>query len=206
MSNYGTMTTRILNELDRDDITAEVQTAIQTAIKYYASHRFFFNEERWLASTTASQEYYPLPNNFKEIDTIRLTASDNNYLLHRRHWDEMEELAVDASTYEGYPTDYTIFRNELRLYPVPNASYKMQLSGQKDLAGLSADSTTNDWMTTAEELIRSRAAADVLENILQDYDGPRVTLYKTRERDTFRNLKDESYSRVATGRSRKRRW
>ncbi len=204
--DYITLQRRIWNELDRTDITAVAQDAIKTAIRHYAWQRLFFNEERWTSTTVADQEFYAFPSDFRDIDSLRVTVSDNDYVLFRRDWSTLEDWVINPGTYTGFPTDYAIFRNELRLYPVPNGAYTLHLSGQRDLSALENDSDTNDWLTHGEELIRSRACADLIENIIQDYDEPRSVLYKRREADALDALRRESTIRLSTGRSRKARW
>lgn len=125
MTDYVTLQRRIWHELDRSDITADAQAAIQTAIRFYAHRRFYFNEERWTASTVANQEYYAVPLNFRNIDTLKLTVNANSYLLTERTWAEIENWAIAASTFTGYPSDFAMQRNEIRLYPIPNAAYTM---------------------------------------------------------------------------------
>lgn len=204
--DYGTMKRRILRELNRSDLTSDASRAVHTAIEFYADRRFWFNEERWDASTSAGQQYYPMPAGFRDIDELSVHINQNDYLLFRRHWQDIEDFSVSPNTYTGYPTDYAVQRNELRLYPAPNDSYKMTMTGLTNLAELSSDSVSNAWMTYGEEMIRSRACVDLIENLLQDYDEPRSQLYRRREMEAFQNLKMESNRRIATGKSRKARW
>lgn len=209
MSDFVTMQRRILREIDREgesSITAVVQDAIRTAISFYAGQRFWFNEQRWTASTSTSIEYYSLPQNYRNIDTLKITVNSNRYVLHRRTWHELEEIAQSAQTYSGYPTDYAIQRNELRLYPIPNNQFTLELAGQADLTELSSDAATNAWMVHGEEMIRSRAIVDLLETYLQDYDRPRIEIYIRRERENFIRLKSESTDRILTGRVRRSMW
>lgn len=206
MSDYVTMQRRIWRELDRNDITSVAQDAIQSAVRFYGGQRMWFNEQRWTASTSTSVEYYSLPNEFREVDTINITVNTNQYPLRRRSWAEIDEAAQPANLYSGYPTEYAIQRNELRLYPIPNAQFTLVLSGQSDLTELSSDAATNAWMVHGEELIRSRACADILETYTQDYDNPRIAVYRNREQENFLRLRMESNKRLATGKVRKRRW
>lgn len=200
------MQRRIWRELDRDDITAVAQDAINSAIRFYAGQRFWFNEERWTATSATSVEFYSLPPNFRDVDTINITVDQNRYTLLRRQWSYLEDIARNTQNYRGYPTDYCIYRNELRLYPIPQGEYVMELSGQADLADLSADAASNPWMVHGEELIRSRACADVLETYTQDYDNPRIQVYRSREADNFQRLRMESNKRLSTGRLRRSLW
>lgn len=206
MSDYVTMQRRIWRELDRDDITAVAQDAIQSAIRFYAGQRFWFNEDRWTATTSTNVEYYSFPQNFRDVDTLNITVGQNRYTLLRRTWAYLEDIARNTQNYRGYPTDYAVYRNELRLYPIPPDQYTLELAGQADLMDLSSDTTTNAWMVHGEEMIRSRACADILETYTQDYDNPRIQVYRQRESDNFQRLRMESNKRLSTGRVRKSLW
>lgn len=203
MSDYITMQRRIWRELDREDITAVAQDAIVSAVRFYAGQRFWFNEQKWTATTSTDVEYYSLPNNFRDVDTVNITVGQNRYSLLRRQWSYIDDIARNSQNYRGYPTDFCVYRNELRVYPIPNEAYVLELSGQADLAELSADAVSTAWMVHGEELIRSRACADLLETYLQDYEGPRIQVYREREKDNFLRLRMESNKRLATGRVRK---
>ncbi len=206
MSDFITMQRRIWRELDRNDITSVAQDAIRSAVRFYSGQRFWFNEQRWTASTSTSIEFYSFPNEFRDVDTLNIRVNTNRYPLIRRTWNELDEFAQSADLYSGYPTEYAIQRNELRLYPVPNAQFELTLSGQSDLSELTADASSNAWMVHGEELIRARACVDILETYTQDYDNPRISVYRNREQENFLRLRMESNKRLSTGRVRKRRW
>ena len=63
----------------------------------------------------------------------------------------MEDWFVQSATYTGYPTDYALYDEQIRLYPIPNGTYTLTLSYQKQLDGLAGEADTNEWMIDGEE-------------------------------------------------------
>ena len=84
MSDLGTMENRIADELNRTDMTSYARTAIQTAIKHYEGNRFWFSENRATATTVSGQEFYDLPTDFREMDSLKVLISNNDYRLNER--------------------------------------------------------------------------------------------------------------------------
>lgn len=203
MTTYATLVNRVLDDLDRQgSLTSQAQSAIQTAIDHYEGTRFYFNQERATAQTVNAQEFYALPSDVLDIDVLSLTAGSNTYKLIRRTYETLEDWYLNSS-YTGYPTDYAIYNQQIRLYPIPDAStYTLTLSYAKRLSTLSSDSDSNAWTTTAEELIRSRADADMAFRILQN--EKRAMGFKILEQEAYQRLVSESNRRLMTGRARKR--
>lgn len=202
MSDLGTMENRVSDELNRTDMTAYARTAIQTAIKHYEGTRFWFNEGRSTASTVADQEWYDMPSDFREIDSLKITINDNDYVLNERHYSEIENWAITPSAYTGYPTDYCIYNDQLRLYPAPNDVYTLSISYWKDLTDIATATDSNAWMVEAEELIRSRVEADLCFRVIRDFE--RAQGFKTLETEALNRLLAETGRRTTTGYSKRR--
>lgn len=184
MSTYGTMQTRIADEILRDDIPSQIQNAIQSAILLWEGQRFVFNERRFLISTVAGQEYYDWPAmtdtagaalesgvSLLEIDSITITDSGSTYPLTDRTQEWMDEYSTTATEYTGTPCDYAIYADQLRLSPVPDAAYPLTLSGLARLKTLSATSDTNAWMVEGEPLIRAQAKVIIYRDVLHNERG-----------------------------------
>ena len=150
--------------------TAQVNLAIQSAIAYYQRCRFYFNESRAQTfSTVASQEYYGTADNtnipnLSKIDTLVISVNGVRYPLTVQPWDMLEQKA-STTTSLGQPDEYAYYAQQIRLYPIPDGSYTIQISGLIRFAALSADGDTNDWVTDGEELIRARAKWDLAMNV-----------------------------------------
>lgn len=182
MTDFVTMQTKIAFELARDDLAAQIKAAINDAIKQWESERFFFNEKRFQILTVAGQEYYDMDDDtlltsagaavetgesIIELDSITLTTGGNPYVLDERtqQWFDRFQGTIGS---QSQPTDYGIYGNQIRLYPVPDAVYTMNLSAHARLGPnpLTADADTNDWMTEGEALIRNFAKLLIARDIL----------------------------------------
>ena len=202
MTTYADMYGRVLSELTRNDITAQAQNAIQSAISFYEDTSFWFNDEIATASTTNGTEYYALPTDFRADRSLTCTVNGNSYPLRRQSQKTLDNWFINSSNYTGYPSDYGIYKEQFRLYPIPNGTYTLTLSYTKQLSALSADADTNAWMVEAEELIRSRAEYDLCMRVLKKPEW--AALYRQLELDVFENLQSASIPYQSTGRRKKR--
>jgi hypothetical protein len=202
MSDYGTMQSRIADEIARSDLTTQIARAIQSAIKFYSRERFYFNEAIWTQSSVASQRYYDVPDDFVEADMMKIRVSGFEYELLKRDWNYLEN--VDTSpTYTGQPTDWAYFADQFRLYPMPDGVYTLSLSGLSSLSTLSADSDTNAWMVEGEEMIRNRAKADLFLSVIRTPESSAdAAACKQMEMEAFASIKGRSNVRLSMGRVR----
>lgn len=168
-NDLGTMWARIADEIRRTDLTTNIATEVQDAIKFYEAERFWFSESRTNTfSTVLAQEFYGssdlaiMPNIIK-IDQAVITISGNRYPLNRRDWDYMEHVAMNPST-NGQPQDWCYYAEQIRLYPIPDAVYSIRLSGVFQLGTLSTSADTNAWMVEGEQLIRNMAKRNLHAN------------------------------------------
>jgi len=189
MTTYLIMQQRIADELVRDDLTGQIQKAINSAIQTWEAIRFAFNERRYLIQTVAGQEYYDLIDptlllydesavgtgeTILELDhDPTVTVNNSYYPLAPRTQGWFNRNAAMAGQYTGQPDSYGIFNKQLRIFPVPNAVYDINLEGLARLSPnpLSADADTNAWMTDGEALIRHHAKFLLYRDILRDADG-----------------------------------
>ena len=91
---FGTMTSRILDDLDRNDLTSQAQSAIKTAIAYYSSTRFWFLEQRATSTTVSGTEFYGLPADFYDEDSLVMEYNGYTYPLTKRHYSTTEDLSL----------------------------------------------------------------------------------------------------------------
>lgn len=203
MSTYGTLKTRITNELQRGDLTAEASKAASTALDFYKRQRFNFNSVRATAATADGQEFYQLPTDYVEADTmILIDGSELVYLTERSHrWVDQNK---EWQSYESRPTTFSVQNKELRLYPVPDQSYTLRLSYVYKLYEVSsgaADADTNAWFTEGEELLRLHAKVDMLENVIRGPESFQEAEYlRRRESEVLKQLRREYKRAHSSGR------
>jgi hypothetical protein len=201
---YGTMQDRIADELDRTDMTTQIQRAIKSAIKAYEQTRFWFNESRsFTFSTVDGQEFYTSSDNsdipsILAIDTVQLAISGSDkYLLERVSYEEIEATSANGTADEGQPTWFCYYNKELRLYPIPDAVYTVRVSGVWSLSDLSLTTDTNNWMTNGEILIRQRAKRIIYTDVILDPEAAQIAA--TSEKEEFRELIRGTNFRSSTG-------
>ncbi len=197
MSDYGTMQTAIANEISRGGLSAEIKTAIQNAMTFYENDRFWVNEAEWTINTVADQEAYGLPLNYQEADILTYTVSGDRDPIQRRTYDWYRTHHVNTNTRANRPTDWTIYADQLWLYPTPDAAYLLTLSGQKSPDALAADGDTNYFMTDGELLIRWRAKAHLYRHVIKDYK--QAGQMDGAEAEAMSNLTTKTTRRNATG-------
>jgi hypothetical protein len=205
MSTFGAMRQRIESELVRTDLSDEIALAIKDAVEYYESERFYFNEGRRTIDTADGKEYYGLPTDFQEVDTVMYYPSTNiREEICPRPWHSLERMQTNTNI-TGRPSYYALFNKQMRLYPIPDGAYRVEMSGLFKFDELSASSDTNAFMTDGKALIRHRAKAEVLSSVVR---GPEATqeaaIEAAKEEDELRRLRSETTSRRSTGRIKAR--
>lgn len=199
------MQDRIADELDRADLTNQITRAIKTAIAFYERRPFYFNEQRTISfATIDGQEYYgsaedsDIPN-LLSIEHLKIAeTASNKYDLERKPFEELAAYSSGTTEDEGKPVWYAYYGKQIRLYPIPDASYSIYGAGIIALADLSATTDTNAWMTDGEALIRARAKWDLYTHVIKEVES--AQLMKAAESEELRSLMAATSARKATGR------
>jgi len=193
MGTLADLKTRIADELNRTDLTSQIALSIQSAIDFYGPESFWFQEERSTKNTADGQEYYSLPLDYISLNTIRVTVNNtNDYLLIERSNKYFEQAYNPATLYKGYPQDWTIYAQQLRLGPIPNGIYPMVIHYIKFLDDLGSDAESNAYTNRlVEQLIRFRAKGDIAANVIRDYNM--ATAMKVQEAEVKSQL-DKQHS------------
>jgi len=196
MATLSEVTDEILDEMRRTgELTAQVQTAIKDAIKHYERERFTWNEARAVAVTGAGQEYYGLPSDVIEIDS--LTVKDGTSIKELREVNYVQiDVAQSNTQWTGEPAEYAIYDGQLRLYPTPDATYSLMMSYVHSLPELSATSDTNAWIDQGKQLIKYRAKWRLYTDIINEPE--RALAMKMAEQDALDSLQEKSL-RLSTG-------
>lgn len=196
MATYGAVVQRIIDELPRGDtsITAIVQQQLLSAIDFYTTDRFWFNEKQTTLTTSSSLAYYSYPSDLLETDSVVIFNGGNKYTLDPMTYQEMD--AIDSGTSFGRPCWYSTYGKQFRLYPVPNATYTFIVSHQYTIATLSASTETNAWTTEAESLIRARTLK-LCSARFKDRDS--AQMYQMLEDQEYARLKAQTDKLLGTG-------
>lgn len=195
MSTFGALKTRVADEINRSDLTSQVESAITRAIEFYADERFEFNEGRSSVTLTADNQYVDQPSGLRKIDCVYATVGGYTYDMTKREFDVLEYWH-GASNTKGQPLDYAVRKGQLRIYPTPNQAYVLTVTGIYDEPALSADTDTNDWCTgIAQDLIVARAKYTISRDIT--YDTEVATNSLIAEREALKRLRAESNEMVS---------
>lgn len=197
MSNYGQMQSGIADDLGRGDLGAQIAARIRSAIAFYGDERFWFNEGRATASTTAGQALYPLPDDCIRPERLQLAAGDGAETLARRSNDELDAIASGAAA-QGRPCDWAILTNQIRLRPVPDGTYGLTLTYVRSLEPLADPTDSNAWTVEGERLIRARAEWELYQYVLRD--DAMAAACKQAELEALAQLKRRSGAVLSAGR------
>lgn len=204
MATLAVLKARIADELARADLSTQIGRAITSAIAHHERRRFYWNEAVATFSTVAAQEYYSTAAladiaTLARIDSLRVTVNSGMYPLTARSVEWMEFYSSGTPS-TGDPTDYCYHSQRIRLYPVPAAVRTMTLVYVKRLAALTSDTQNNAWTDDGEELIRTRAKVDLLENVIREEAGfAEATRLRAREAEILSEISGETNARIGSG-------
>ena len=206
MATLNELINNVITDLAKDGeegITAAVSTAIDNSIAHHENTAWWFMETQTSDTTVDGTEYYDVPSDMASTElTLLIEVSNNTYPLIKRDMQLLDDWFVKSTIFTGYSTDYAIWKNQFRLYPVPNGAYPLTINYYQKL-GAPAGGSSNAWTTDAEMLIRARTEWQLLS--LRYHDVEAATVAKQVEMDELRELKKTNQSRQMTGKTRKRR-
>lgn len=206
MATFSDLLSRTADEINRTDLSSQVQSAILTAVSYYAGFRFGGNEKRGTLTTISGTRLYDtstsspgtLPSDIVEIDSIVCTVSGRDYLLEETSYEHLEDIDPGTSLSTGEPRMWAWYAGKLRIYPTPNAARVLTLSYQYILTTLSASGDSNFWTNDAEALVRARAKKYLAMNVLGDDElARRMDMV---EREELSALRKRTNKLIASGR------
>jgi hypothetical protein len=187
LATFLDLKTKVANEIHRSDLTDEVESAVLSAVQYYASQRFWFNESSGAFSTVANTAEYGsgvIPSGIIELDLVTLTVNGRVQELKPMPWQELAK--TDQTNWSGIPYMYGWRAEAIRLYPVPNAVYTCTCYFLKEFPKLVNDLDTNVWTNEGFDLIKHRSKAEL-------YDG---VVYSQQQADRCRFLENETLQKM----------
>lgn len=201
MTTLGQLKTDIALEITRPDLVANgaVASAVNAALRFYRRERFYFNvvEEQDIAAVVGQSDY-ALPDAVK-IDGAYWVRDDGTAELRRVQPGEMT-MALGNATGNGVPCSYAYVNRVLRIYPKPNATDTIRITGLFYLATPASDvEADNPWMTEAYDLIRYRAKAALYADYMEEQGGENVRMFSAAEAEQLNALMGETNLRSGTG-------
>ena len=193
MTTLADLKTRIVTETQRDDLSgdlaAQLLNAIQKACRYYQNEKFWFNSIITTAATVAGTATVNVPSTMLRVDRVTIPA---------QYTELLEATLADLSyeTVQSIPRAYAYYNDALKLYPVPDAVYTLELTGLADVAAPAVDADTSIWTNEAADLIVARAKMTLYRDQFRDPEG--VQFAQADVQEVFAALKRETAKRLET--------
>lgn len=177
MTTLTLLKSTIADDIDRTDLTSQIAAAINSAIAFYATKRFYFNETRSSTFVTvAAQSRYTSSDDTdipKFVSLDRMFLIDTGSLVYElEQIDPLEmELLLDSGASSSRPNCFSWYERTFAFHPIPDGIYTIRPLGiiQKD-APATDDEENNIWMTDGFELIRSAAKRYLTMHVINDPD------------------------------------
>ena len=168
LSTYTELKAAVASWLARADLTSTIPDFITLAeAKLNRTLRTRQMEQR---SYATAAEYMALPTNFWEMRSIQINGTPQ-YTLEQRAPFEMDALDDGVS---GRPSRYCLMANQIRLAPVPDSTYDLEIDYYESIPPLASNST--NWLLTAAPDLYLYGS--LLEAAAFMLDDPRVPLWQ----------------------------
>ena len=142
--SYAAMQTRIADELSRSDLTSEIQLEIASAIEWYQYDNFPWNEASTVPFNTVNgQRYYPLPANFLKVTDALSQIGNYTYKMEPVTEQYIDRIDWGDVFWTSYPIIFSIWSNQIRLFPPPQGGLPVQIKGL--IAQLTLAVPTTSW-------------------------------------------------------------
>lgn len=205
MATLDGMVANVISDMAKEGesgVTAAVTTAISNSISHYENEPWWFLETQYQFVTVDGTEYYDVPSDMGATEySLTIEVSNNTYRMIERSYNTLEDWFVKSDTFTGYPTDFAVYQQQIRMYPVPNGAYTATWSYSQQLGPPSADAS-NAWTTDAELLIRARTEWQL--HALRYHDAEAAAVSKNVEENEVQRLRGKNVVRTMTGKTRKR--
>jgi hypothetical protein len=174
VTTLAIMKARIASELRRSNISTQIASAIETAIKSYQHERFDWNESREISFNTVNGQWQYDADDDADLglvlrwDYVLAEIGGNYYTLMPMTPGQIELLNGDGDFF-GQPLNWAYYGNQFLVYPIPNEAFPIRIGGMIAKAAPATDAEANNvWMVQAEKLIRCRAKYELYTHVLMD--------------------------------------
>lgn len=195
--NYGQLKAAIADDLNRDDLTAVIADFLADRIRYYERDFFFASNQTVTFTTIVGQAAYPFPDSVVNPRLVRMLYYSNWQLLSEVSYSDILAYDTNVPSTQSPPSCWAPFGLLIRLYPVPDGVYPIELTGAGKLPIPPNDSVSNWWTTDGAMLLRYATSAQIRAIRLRDPDGAQVDLIAA-DRERI-NLLGETVDRDGRG-------
>jgi hypothetical protein len=195
IATYTDLQTSIANFLARDDLTAQIPDFIALAEATMSRElETRSQEKRVTANTVSGNEYLALPTDLREVREIKLNTAPLTVL---RYYSPVALDEQYASEGGGKPKGYSIVGDEMKLRPVPDATYEVEIIYIGSIEALSAANLTNTILSRSPDAYLYGALAEAYAYLL---DEARASQYMARFDKALAQIKvDNQRAHYGTG-------
>jgi hypothetical protein len=164
VSTYSELQSRIADDINRTDLTSQIQQNILLAIKHYRNERLWFNETSATAATTVSSaQVARRPTSCASTICTSLSRQE-----HRTDAAGSESVIEYRPTTNGRPRAYCYYRNQFELDRQRTSGVHAEPVLPEGTDGAFGGTDTNGWTTDAEDLIVFHAEKKLYANVIKD--------------------------------------
>jgi hypothetical protein len=165
LSTYTQVQSRIADDINRSDLTSQIQQQIKLAIKHYRTFPFWFNEARATLTASSSASFLTVPTDY--LDVVDLYIKVGGYPVQM-----LNKPLIDIVQYRpssgSQPRAFCYFADRFELDCEVNTQYEFPLWYIKELTELSGGSDENEWLKSGEDLIVYRAEKMLYAAVIKD--------------------------------------
>jgi len=168
LDTYDNLKTEIASFLNRDDLTANIDTFIDLAETRHARDLRIREMETVSTSitTVAGTQSYDLPTGYLELRYAMLQTSPYTMLQYMTPADFFRVYNEGEGT--GMPVYYTIVGKKIYLGHSPDSANVLELGFFQRATALSSSNTTNDILTNFPDLYLYGSLAETSPFLMQD--------------------------------------
>lgn len=190
IGSYSELKTAIASFLARDDLTDQIPNFIQLAESRLSRElETREQEKRSTATLTSGDEYIALPSDFREIREVKLNTSPVRVLSYH------SPVGLDtsyASTGSGIPQGYSIVGQEMKIRPIPDSAYTMEIVYVGSLASISDSVTPTLFLRSADAYLYG-ALAEAYAYLLDEQRAAQYDQKFTRVIDEIRRDEQRAF-------------
>ncbi len=195
ISTFDELKAAVADTMARTDLTTQIPNFILLAeARLSRELETREQEKRAQATLVVNDEFISLPTDLREIREVKLTGNPNSVLEYK------SPTGLDSdfpSLGLGEPRAYSIVGKELKVRPIPDSAYTMEIIYIGGLVALSATNQVNDMLTRHPDAYLMGA---VSEGYLYLMDEAKAQLYDQKFSRIIEEIrKDNQRANYGTG-------
>ena len=195
ISTFDELKAAVADTMARTDLTTQIPNFILLAeARLSRELETREQEKRAQATLVVNDEFISLPTDLREIREVKLTGNPNSVLEYKsptRLDSDFPSLGL------GEPRAYSIVGKELKVRPIPDSAYTMEIIYIGGLVALSATNQVNDMLTRHPDAYLMGA---VSEGYLYLMDEAKAQLYDQKFSRIIEEIrKDNQRANYGTG-------